>query len=104
MNILVVCRFGQSRSVYLKQYLTEKGYNAESAGIEENPESLRNKIDAADVIISVQSYIQNELKSSFDLSGKKLIALDVEDNTDQPVYTQKGLEEQIARFLPLEHP
>lgn len=117
MNILVACLFGMNRSVYLKNYLREKGYKAESGGIREEHEFLQRKIDNADVIVSVQSYIQDELKKNYVIEGQRMIALDVEDSpeklqgealdgmdweTFQNTYTYPTLVRQINQHLPFE--
>lgn len=100
MKILVICKFGQNRAVFLKKYLQEQGYEAESAGIVNDPDSVQQKIKDADLIVSVQKWIQDQIKESFNVGDKKLICLNVEDDQDHPIYSHASLKEQIDRHLP----
>jgi predicted protein tyrosine phosphatase len=82
MNILIVCTQGQNRSKYLAEYLRKKGYNTDYGGIAENgfnPLS-QEKVDWADVIVTVREHIKDKFLDKFEPKGKKVIHLEVPDN------------------------
>ncbi|KKR03767.1 MAG: hypothetical protein UT30_C0019G0003 [Candidatus Uhrbacteria bacterium GW2011_GWF2_39_13] len=117
MKILVVCKYGKNRSVYLKNYLETQGYEAQAIGV--NAPDLIEQVNESDIVISVHPDILSELKGSVDLSDKKVISLHTEDRpqmvlTDktpldgsqwlvfQNTYVYSALIDQIQKYLPLE--
>ncbi len=82
MNILIVCTQGQNRSKYLAEYLKKKGYSADYGGIKPdgfNPLS-QEKVDWADIIVTVREHIKDKFLDRFEIEGKEVIHLEVLDN------------------------
>ena len=115
MTILTVCEFGMNRSRRLAEYLSSIGYNAIYGGVREPRDVLQQKIDQADVVVSIHPKIADKLMS-FNLGEKKLIGLDVPDVYEQPGWnaasTQDWMQaretsvypkliEQMEKYLPL---
>lgn len=92
MKILVLCTFGKNRSRFLAEYLLKKGYVADYAGVENAQAKTQAKIDACDVIVSVHPTVVKKLKSDFDLKGKKVIELDVDDRPQEVLCLIKPLQ------------
>lgn len=86
MKILVVCKYGKNRSVFLKNYLETQGYEAQAIGV--NAPDLKEKVGESDIVISVHPDILLELKDYVDLLDKKVISLNTEDRS-QVVLTDK---------------
>lgn len=116
MKVLVICSYGKNRSVFLKNYLTAHGYQAEAVGIRN--EGVRELVDASDVIITVHPQILEEVQKLTDLSNKKVISLNVEDRPEEVLLEKTPLDgeawtrfqeehvypkliEQIQKYLPL---
>jgi predicted protein tyrosine phosphatase len=114
MNILVLCSYGRNRSAYLASFLKRRGYrHVEYGGVDiESHIAIVRKLAAADVVITVHGKIANALRKGFDLAGKRIVELDVDDSTTnlsgvrwtefQKRHVYPKLEEQIERYLPLE--
>ena len=97
-RVLAVCRFGQNRSVYLAEYLRGLGYPCDYAGVETDTRAtLQRKIAIADVLVMVDAYVTNALANTYEISGKKLITLDIPENP----YNASALRSAIASHLPL---
>jgi len=119
MKVLILCAHGKNRSRYLKQYLADKGYDSESAGvINDSAEDVQKKIAAADVVVTVHDVVREQLSGLFDLSDKRIIDIDVEDRPEQVLpegrqldgdewvafqeeHVYPKLREHIDRHLPL---
>ena len=83
MKILVICNHGKNRSRYLANYLANKGYQTKTAGILFDTD-IQDKINDSDIVITVKKSISKKLKD-YNLNGKKLITLDVEDRPEKIV-------------------
>ncbi|MBT4577194.1 hypothetical protein HOB91_02600 [Candidatus Woesearchaeota archaeon] len=83
MNILFVCTQGQNRSKYLAEYLKEKGYSTDYGGVKADGANplTQEKVDWADVIVAVREHIKDKFLNRFELNGKELIQLEVQDNS-----------------------
>ena len=80
MKILVLCAYGQNRSRYLAEYLATKGFETDFDGVKnEDKETVQAKIAWADAVIAVTHDIHEKALASFDFTGKKVFALDVDD-------------------------
>ncbi len=80
MKILVLCAYGQNRSRYLAGYLSTKGHETDFDGVKnENKDAVQEKIDWSDMVIAVTRDIHDAAQADFDLEGKKVFALDVDD-------------------------
>ncbi len=118
MNILIICTHGKNRSVVLQKFLLEKGYESITAGIRDDAGDLKEKIHVADVIISVHPEIEKQIRERFNVSGKRIISLNVEDRPEyvlpegkplsgqewidfQKKYVRNKLTEQLEKYLPL---
>jgi predicted protein tyrosine phosphatase len=119
MKILVLCAHGKNRSRYLAEYLSQKGYDAEAAGVDQvDKEDVVRKINAADVVVSVNRSVRERLFKNFDLTGKRHIELEVEDRPEyvlskhkilsgedwiafQEEYVYPELKRQMDKYLPL---
>ncbi len=116
MQILVVCKYGKNRNVYLKNYLESRGYQAQARGLASA--DLQEKIDESDIIVSVHPDILHELQVITDVSKKKIISLNTEDRPQfvltnkkqldgnewlafQKEYVYAKLIEQMEKHLPL---
>jgi len=74
-----MCAFGQNRSRFLAEYLATKGFETDYDGVNnENREDVQRKIDWADIVISVSPDV-HEQTMSFNISGKRIFVLDVDD-------------------------
>lgn len=120
MKILVFCSHGENRSRYLANYLRSKGYSdVNYSGVRANDAKIQKKIDDADLLIVVHKKVLESLSQDFDISGKKIIELDVEDRPEevlpektkldgdawimfQEKYVYLKLKEQIDGFIPFE--
>jgi hypothetical protein len=119
MNILVLCHFGQNRSRYLADYLMEEGYqDVQHAGIKDPDHAKMQKaIDQADIIITVSNHVRDSLRDQYQLQGKRIIDLQVEDRPEvvlpdhrqldgnewvefQKNYVYPALKEQLSKYLP----
>ena len=82
MNILIVCTQGQNRSKYLAEYLASKGYTTDYGGV--NPEGYnpltQEKVDWADIVVTVREHIKNKFLDRLEPKGKRVIHLEVIDN------------------------
>ncbi len=101
MNLLIVCTQGQNRSKYLAEYLQSKGYNTDYGGV--NPEGVnpltQEKVDWADIIITVREHIKYKFLDRFEPKGKKVIHLEVIDNPKKfPEKAQKLAEKSWIDF------
>lgn len=121
MYILIFCHYGMNRSRYLAEYLVEKGYkDVEFAGIKD-PEhrKIQSAIDRADIIITVVNSVRDALHEQYQLDGKRMIDLHVEDRPEivlpgtlhllgdewlqfQRGYVYPELKKQLDEYLPLE--
>lgn len=99
MNILTVCYFGQTRSVFLRDYLREKGYEAQAIGVSAGSAELKRAISAADLIVCVHPDVEKQLRGLTNVEGEKIITLDV---ADESKYSRDALIEQMNRYLPFE--
>jgi predicted protein tyrosine phosphatase len=99
MNILTVCHFGQTRSIFLRDYLQEKGYQVRAIGVSADREELESAVQDADVIICVHPDIEKQLRELTKLKEKRIITLDV---ADQSKYSKDALIKQIEAQLPIE--
>jgi predicted protein tyrosine phosphatase len=80
MKILVLCSYGQNRSRYLAGYLSTKGHETEFDGVKnEDKGAVQEKIAWSDAVIAVTREIREKAQADFDLTGKKVFALDVDD-------------------------
>ena len=120
MKILVLCSHGENRSRYLADYLRSKGYlYVDYSGVKVSDNKTQKKIADADLLIVVHKKVMESLSQDFDISDKKIIALDVEDRPEevlpgktrldgeawiafQEKYVYPKLKEQIDRFIPFE--
>ena len=119
MNILIFCHFGLNRSQYLVQYLLEKGYrDVHSAGVKDPDHAkIQRAIDHADIIITVSHHVRDSLRDQYQLNGKRMIDLQVEDRPEvvlpdhrqlegddwlafQQKYVYPALKEQLSSYLP----
>lgn len=116
--IVVVCPTGKNRSLFLKEHLSTKGYNAHAIGINDTYIDVARKIRKAKVVICVHSSLEEELLEKFNLSDKVFIKLEVDDKPGADTVPQKKftgekwvefqneyvypeLKRQIKKYLPL---
>lgn len=96
MRILCVCVQGENRSRRLANFLAAQGHETDFAGA--GPLSLnrvaQQRIDWAQAVVALTPGIRSALERSFDLSGKRVIALDVRD-------PDGDVEGQMQSHLPL---
>lgn len=118
MKILVVCTHGKNRSKYLAEYLIQKGYDADYAGVEQSDQKeLSKKFDAANIIVTVHGSVRERLLQNFNIRGKRHIDLEAEDRPEfvmperqqlsgndwiafQNNFVYPKLKEQIDKYLP----
>lgn len=83
-RILVICYMGRNRSKYLADYLTDKGFVADCAGILQETKNLvtQEKVDQSEILIFVMPRIQEKFLRQFNICKQKIITLDVEDRLD----------------------
>lgn len=79
-KITIVGRHGNNLSRYLRDHLKEKGIRAHHVGVHLKNGTTRNKIENAKAIIFIDSEIKKEVEIEIDITGKKVICLDVSDN------------------------
>lgn len=119
MKILVLCAFGKNRSRHLAGYLKSLGYDTDFAGTIQNTESTQDKINEADILITVHPSVFNALEHNFYSEGKRIIKLDIEDRPEmllsskerldgqnwinfQERFVYPEIEKQINEYLPFE--
>jgi ubiquinone/menaquinone biosynthesis C-methylase UbiE/galactitol-specific phosphotransferase system IIB component len=118
MNILIVCTEGQNRSKYLAKYLQSKGHNTDYGGVKPDGANplLQEKVDWADIIVTVREHIKYKFLDRFEPKDKKIIHLEVIDNPKrfskeaqelaekswidfQEKYVYSELRKQIEKYL-----
>ena len=87
MKVLVVCNHGKNRSVYLRDYLRSKGYEADAYSVK--TEDIAEQVTKHDVVVSVHPDILKKLEAVSNLSDKRVISLDIEDRPGE-VLEKKG--------------
>jgi len=90
MKILVLCSFGQNRSRIVAEHLRSRGYDADFDGVENDHDAVQAKIDAADTIVTVHPMVKEKLIADFDVSGKRIIGLDVDDRPQCALSSKKA--------------
>ncbi len=79
MRVLCVCVEGKNRSRRLAQFLHARGHETDFAGV--GALSLnrvtQQRVEWADAVVALTPGIRDALASSLDISGKRVIALDV---------------------------
>ncbi len=102
-----------NRSVHLQKYLESKGYTASAGGVLQDKKDVQDKIDFADVIVTVHPEVEKSLRQQFNTGDTRVIALNVDDRpkngplegaawTDYQHKNVYGkLESQIDDHLPL---
>jgi hypothetical protein len=113
MHVLILCQFGMNRSVHLQKYLESKGYSASAGGVLQDKKDVQDKIDFADVIVTVHPEVEDSLRQQFNIGSARVIALNVDDRpkngplegTAWTEYQQRNvygkLEAQMDQYLPL---
>ena len=111
---------GMNRSKYLADFLMEKGYDTDCAGIliETKNSVTQKRVDDSDVLIFVLPRVQEKFLQHFRIEKQKIITLNVEDRLDilcpekpnfTPVEAKEAYERlvypklrrQIAKYIPL---
>lgn len=107
-----------NRSKFLSEYLSEKGYETRYVGVQDGVERevTQSDIDWARVVIAVTPDIAERLRQKWELNGRRLIVLNVNDwppewrgweddlkrwNEHQSQHTYPLLAKQIDEYLPL---
>ncbi len=102
-----------NRSVHLKKYLENKGYSTQTGGVLQDQKEVQDKIDLADVIVTVHPEVEESLRQQFNIGDKRIIALNVDDRPKNgplegaawTAYQNKNvygkLESQMDQHLPL---
>tara|TARA_Y100000310_G_C20317233_1_gene639019 strand:+ start:309 stop:677 length:369 start_codon:yes stop_codon:yes gene_type:complete len=117
MDILCICIGGQNRSHYLAQYLKEQNADYHAESFAAMIPGRQNRIDEAELVITLHETVKTVLSmSNYNLEGKTILELDVEDVSKEHFFGNKpdaqgrDLEEvhedirkQIAPHLPLEN-
>ena len=101
MRILILCEHGKNRSRYLAAYFQEKGYaEVEFVGIRTADQSeIQRKIDYSDIVVVVHGSVADIVRQEFEISGKRLIELKVEDRPELALPERKTLDgEEWIRF------
>ncbi len=82
LKYLALCTFGRNRSRYLAEYLEKNGLDVKYGGVLEDHEVIKGKIEEADVILTVHPDVYAALMGGFNVVGKQIVKLNVEDRPD----------------------